>query len=103
MCQVRKCARVRLLINTVNTFLRTPQRDWRKEIPVVEQRDISVNFYLPHVELHLTYLLFLFCIILYIFETSNHSSTWKAGITAFPVSCGIHSISHFGTLILMYS
>lgn len=59
MCQVRKCARVRMLINTVNTFRRTPRRDWRKEIPVVEQRDISVNFYLPHVELHLT------CLLLY--------------------------------------
>lgn len=62
MCQVTICARARTLINTVNTFttfLRTPQRDWRKEILVVEQQDISVNFYLPRVELHLTYLLFL--------------------------------------------
>lgn len=100
MCQVRKCARVRMLINTVNTFLRTPQRDWRKEIPLVEQQDISVNFYLPRVELHLTYLLFF--ILHHIFNTRAHSSMWKAEITVFPLKHSIYSISHFGTGILMY-
>lgn len=53
MCQARKCARV----NLVNAFLRTPGRDCRNEFPGVEQRDISMNLFLPRTELHLTYLL----------------------------------------------
>lgn len=65
-----------MVINTVNTFLGTPGRDWRKEIPVVEPQNIFVNFYLPHAELHLTYLLF---IVHHISQTKVYSSMHVQG------------------------
>lgn len=44
-----------MLINTKSEYLRTPQRDRRKEILVVEQQNIYVNCTLPHIELHFTH------------------------------------------------
>lgn len=101
MCQVRECAWARMLINTVNTFLRTPRRDWRKEIPVVEQRDISVNFHLPRVEHHLTYLLFysaFLFIIIYPKQTAFH----RGLDLVFPPQCSTLSIFHLVTVMLMH-
>ncbi len=43
-----------------------------------------------------------FFILHRIFNTSAHSFMWRARITVFPVKYGIYSISHFGTVILMY-
>lgn len=43
-----------------------------------------------------------FFILHHISNTGGHSSTRKTGITVFPVKYGIYSISHFGTVILMY-
>lgn len=89
MCQVRKCARV----NPVNTFLRTPGRDWRNKFPGVEQREISVNLYLPPAELHLTYLLS--------YSASNILNK-SLFVYAQQELQFFQSILHFATLILMY-